>query len=154
MLNWEKMKNIPEEWEIVLIDGSTDESINFKPRTEYEFYFDIKKKETERFYVTVNRNASTSTEEENTPTVFRLKKNYPNPFNPVTIIEYELPKYSEVKIEVFDILGRTVATLIDERKSAGFHSVLFNASHLSSGTYFYRINAGDFVQIKSMMLIK
>ena len=155
-LDWEKMTNIPEEWEIMLFDRESEQSLNFKERTEYRFYFDIEKnKMSERFYITVTRNVPTSSEEnEKAPLSFRLKQNYPNPFNPVTLIEYELPKNTDVKIEVFDILGRLVVTLVDERKSAGFHSIPFNAGNLSSGTYFYRIKTGDFVRVKSMMLIK
>ena len=154
-LNWEKMTNIPEDWQISLLGMNDEELIDFKENKEYRFYFENEKERgTKQFYITVNRNVSTSTEEESTPASFRLKQNYPNPFNPLTVIEYDLPKSAEVKIEVYDILGRLVVTLVDERKSVGFHSIQFNAGNLSSGTYFYRIKAGDFVEVKPMMLIK
>ena len=88
------------------------------------------------------------------PTEFGLNQNYPNPFNPSTVIRYALPKASDVKIVVFDILGRVVASLVNERKSAGYYELPFNAASLASGTYFYRIQAGEFVQTKKMLLLK
>jgi hypothetical protein len=88
------------------------------------------------------------------PTDYALKPNFPNPFNPSTVIQYQLPKTSNVTITVHDILGRTVATLVNERKAAGYHQVNFKASNFASGTYFYRIQAGEFVQTKKMLLVK
>lgn len=151
-----KMKNIPKDWAIKLTDKKVNKSVNLRERDEYEFYFDGDDEDiAERFYIEVTRSISSLNEEkENIPSSFRLKQNYPNPFNPVTVIEYELPIQSDIKIEVFDILGRLATTLVDGRKSAGFHSVQFNAGNFSSGAYFYRIKVGDFVQIKSMMVIK
>jgi hypothetical protein len=151
-----KMENIPEDWKIKLTDKKVNKSVNLRERPEYEFYFDGDDEGvSERFYIEVSRSIISSNEEkENIPGSFRLKQNYPNPFNPVTVIEYELPIQSDIKIEVFDILGRLATTLVDGRKSAGFHSVQFDARNFSSGAYFYRIKAGDFVQIKSMMVIK
>jgi hypothetical protein len=83
-----------------------------------------------------------------------LWQNYPNPFNPTTIISYELPANDMVRLEIYDILGRKIETLLSERQNAGNHSVPFNASNLSSGVYFYRLSAGSFVQTKKLMLIK
>jgi outer membrane protein assembly factor BamB len=80
------------------------------------------------------------------PKAFSLSQNYPNPFNPITIIEYNLPKDSRVKIGVFDILGRQIKTLVDEEKLGGSYKVEFNASNLSSGIYFYRMTAGNFLK--------
>ncbi len=88
------------------------------------------------------------------PSAFRLKQNYPNPFNPSTLIEYDIPESSFVEIEVFDLIGRKVQSLVNERKTPGFYSVEFDASNLASGTYFYRLTSGDFVQFKKMLLIK
>ncbi len=88
------------------------------------------------------------------PEKFSLYQNYPNPFNPVTNIKFDLPKDEFVKITLFDILGREVSVLSNELKKAGTHELNFNASNLSSGTYFYRIEAGDFVDTKKMILIK
>jgi hypothetical protein len=88
------------------------------------------------------------------PKVFALEQNYPNPFNPSTTIRYQLPVASEVKLEVYDVLGKKIATLVNERQSAGAYQVVWNASGLSSGTYFYRLQAGTFVETKKMIMVK
>jgi hypothetical protein len=88
------------------------------------------------------------------PEVYSLSQNYPNPFNPTTKIKFGLPQQSDVKLVVYDVLGRIVAELQNKKMSAGYHEVTFNASRFSSGMYFYRIEAGDFVSVKRMMLLK
>ncbi len=88
------------------------------------------------------------------PRSFDLKQNYPNPFNPVTNIKFDLPKDIFVTIKIYDILGREVKTLINEFKNAGSYIISFNGSELASGVYFYRIQAGSFVSVKRMVLIK
>jgi hypothetical protein len=88
------------------------------------------------------------------PAHFTLKQNYPNPFNPSTNIIFELPKSSVVRLSVFDILGREVSVLVNERKDAGVHQVKFDGLNLASGVYFYRLQAGDFVQSKKLMILK
>jgi hypothetical protein len=90
----------------------------------------------------------------NTPVTYSLSQNYPNPFNPATTINYQLPERSQVTIKVFDILGREVATLVNEEKPAGKYNVEFNASDLSSGVYFYQLKTNLFIQTKKMLLIK
>ncbi len=89
-----------------------------------------------------------------TPEVFELSQNYPNPFNPSTVIKFSLPQKSDVTLKVFDVLGREVATLINEVKDAGAYEVNFDASQLASGIYIYQIKAGNFVSSKKMMLLK
>jgi hypothetical protein len=88
------------------------------------------------------------------PLKFALEQNYPNPFNPVTQIKYQLPAVTQVKITVFDILGKDIMTLVNETKPAGFHTVEIDGSHLASGVYFYRIEASSFSDVKKMMLVK
>jgi hypothetical protein len=88
------------------------------------------------------------------PEVFSLSQNYPNPFNPSTQISFSLPKAADVKLVVFDILGREVLTLVNEFRSAGNHNVEFNASALSSGVYFYRLETDNFTDTKRMLLVK
>lgn len=88
------------------------------------------------------------------PEEFALYQNHPNPFNPATTIKYHLPSNSNVKLEVYDILGHEVAILVDDRQAAGTYTLRFDASKLESGFYLYKLNAGSFVQMKEMLLIK
>jgi photosystem II stability/assembly factor-like uncharacterized protein len=88
------------------------------------------------------------------PATFSLHQNYPNPFNPSTTIKFDLPQSSNVRLSVFDLLGREVSVLVNEKIEAGYHSVEFNASNLSSGVYFYRLQAGDIVQTRKLLLIR
>lgn len=88
------------------------------------------------------------------PTEFKLEQNYPNPFNPSTIIKFHLAENIHVSLKVYDILGKEVATLTDELKSAGSYQVRFEASGLASGIYIYRLQAGKFIDNKKLMLIK
>jgi hypothetical protein len=96
------------------------------------------------------------------PKVFALEQNYPNPFNPKTVVRYQVaPAHqrsggdvSDVKITVYDVLGREVAVLVNERKLPGHYEVTFDGSHLASGVYFYRMEAGSFVQTRKLTLLK
>jgi len=88
------------------------------------------------------------------PSDFALLQNYPNPFNALTNIKYQILNPVNVKIVVFDILGKEVATIVNEYKSPGTYSVSFNAANLSSGVYFYKMTAGDFTDVKRMILTK
>ncbi len=85
---------------------------------------------------------------------FVLKQNYPNPFNPSTIVEYNLQEAGLVSLKVHDVLGKEVATLVNEEKAVGNHSVTFDAGNLPSGVYFYTIRAGNFISTKKMILAK
>jgi hypothetical protein len=85
---------------------------------------------------------------------FALLQNYPNPFNPTTSIAYLLKDAAPVTLTVFDLAGRTVATLVNESQTAGAHSVTFDASKLSTGVYLYRLNAGAFSETRKLMLLK
>jgi hypothetical protein len=88
------------------------------------------------------------------PLVFSLEQNYPNPFNPSTKISWQSPMSGWQTLKVFDVLGREVATLLDEYRDAGSYEVEFNALHIPSGVYFYQIKAGEFVETKKMLLLK
>lgn len=90
----------------------------------------------------------------NLPYRFELNQNYPNPFNPLTVISYQLPSNVSVSLRVFDILGRQVETLVNERQSAGIYSVRFNAAKLPSGVYLYRLEAGPYHDTKKLLLLK
>jgi len=102
---------------------------------------------------------SVEDETPNLPTEFSLSQNYPNPFNPSTAIRFTIPsnvkrETSNVTLKVYDILGREIATLVNEEKSAGSYEVEFDATNLSSGVYFYQLRAGGFVDTKKLILIK
>lgn len=88
------------------------------------------------------------------PDRFQLLQNYPNPFNPETKIEYTLPASSHVKLVIYDVLGQEVQTLTDEIQEAGYKSVTFDATRFAGGVYFYRLQAGNFVEVKKMLLTK
>lgn len=88
------------------------------------------------------------------PEEFSLEQNYPNPFNPGTKISWQSPVGSHQTLKVFDLLGNEVATLVNEEKPVGSYEVEFDASKLSSGIYFYRLQAGNFIQTKKMLLLK
>ncbi len=88
------------------------------------------------------------------PAAFSLSQNYPNPFNPTTVITYQLPANAFVSLKVYDVLGSEVRTLVNERQSSGIHSVTFNASGLTSGVYFYRIETGTYHDAKKLLLLK
>ena len=88
------------------------------------------------------------------PDIFELSQNYPNPFNPSTTLKYEIPKESYITLKVYDILGREVAILVNEQQKAGYYEVDWNAVNNSSGVYFYKIQAGQFVETKKMVLMK
>jgi len=90
----------------------------------------------------------------NIPAVYSLNQNYPNPFNPVTNIKFGLPKAGFTKIVVYDINGREVKSLLQQSLAAGYYNIDFNSNGLASGVYFYRITAGDFNDVKKMMLVK
>lgn len=103
-----------------------------------------------------NSNISTGVEPigNQVPERFNLSQNYPNPFNPTTNIKFEIPAMGLVKLVIYDMLGKEVATLVNDVKQAGAYSVDFNGAALSSGVYFYKITAGEFSDIKKMMLVK
>lgn len=103
------------------------------------------------------RNSATATDNETDnilPDSYHLAQNYPNPFNPSTVIGFDLPSVSKVTLDVFDILGRKVSSLINRKMEAGRHTVTFRAHGLSSGVYFYRMRAGDFIQTRKFTLLK
>jgi hypothetical protein len=88
------------------------------------------------------------------PTVYSLSQNYPNPFNPSTTLRYGIPEESNVTLKIYNMLGQEVATLVNQKQAQGYYDVNFNASRLSTGVYIYRIEAGSYVSVKKMMLLK
>lgn len=90
----------------------------------------------------------------NLPSIFILNQNYPNPFNPTTTITFQIPEKNFITLNIYDVLGKKIVTLINEEKSVGSYKVSFNASELTSGIYFYRLQAGEFIETRKMVLIK
>jgi hypothetical protein len=88
------------------------------------------------------------------PKTFELQQNFPNPFNPTTTIGFGLPTSSRVKLSIFNVLGQEVKVLVDEPKQAGYHTIIFDATNLSSGVYLYRIEANSFIETQKMILLK
>jgi hypothetical protein len=97
---------------------------------------------------------SVGQEANQSPAKFALYQNYPNPFNPSTTIRYELPGSADVRLTVYDVLGREVSVLVNERKPAGTYDVKFDASALSSGVYLFRLTAGGFVKSGKMVVLR
>ncbi len=107
------------------------------------------------FYNHAQFDIATSAEDEpELPLTYDMSQNYPNPFNPSTTISYQLPEAQHVTMDVFDVMGRKVATLVDAMQPAGRLEARFDAGHLASGIYLYRIQAGSFVSVRKMMLVK
>ena len=88
------------------------------------------------------------------PASFVLKQNYPNPFNPITVVSWQLSVGAKVDLSVYNVLGQKVSTLVSERQKAGYHQVEWDASGFASGVYFYILKAGEFRDVKKMVLIK
>jgi len=88
------------------------------------------------------------------PLASRLEQNYPNPFNPKTVVSYQLPEVSDVKLAVYDLLGREVATLVNERNAPGAYAVTFDGANLPSGVYIYRLTTGRFEEVRKMVLMR
>ncbi|WP_234572360.1 DUF4347 domain-containing protein [Rhodohalobacter sp. 614A] len=154
---------------LYLNDIQTGESIPLKTGTRYEFLIiqaakapadpfallqtGLQKQTSgeHRFVISSSALENPGTE---TPRQFTLEQNYPNPFNPVTVINYQLPVNSEVRLEIFDMAGRQITTLVNTRQTAGTYSVNFDGSNLSSGVYMYRLEASGISLTKKLTLIK
>jgi hypothetical protein len=134
-------------------------SVNFSPDTLGSFSAFLIINSTEG-NDTINLNGTGTTAsaiEENVgllPTKYQLSQNYPNPFNPTTTLNYQIPELSFVSLKVYDVLGNEIVTLVNEEKPAGSYEINFNAANLSSGIYFYKLQAGSFVETKKMVLMK
>jgi len=141
-------------WELIDLEGNIDASGRFAPSDYGEGYIVTHYGElSDTASVTVREPVSTEPVSDR-PLAFVLHQNYPNPFNPDTRISYELPETAHVQITVYDILGRPVSVLVSEEQQAGTHQVRFDASGLSSGTYIYELSSGNYIERKTMTLMK
>lgn len=173
-ITW-SMNHIPDDWTVILVDQQTGDRTDVSVENDYVFELDdnvqtnSRGKSTRtfselklanpqaepRFILEIKFGEVVSIETNNElPAAFSMDQNYPNPFNPATTIRYGLPEQSNVRIEVFNMLGQIVQTVVDEHKRAGYHTVRIDASGLSSGLYIYRIRAGEFQETRKMTLIK
>jgi len=107
-----------------------------------------------QYYASFHFVATAIDEEAAIPDVYFLSNNYPNPFNPTTLFKYGLPEDAQVVFEIYDVLGRRVETLLNEKQRAGYHEVTWNGDKAASGMYFVRMQAGDFNSTKKMVLLK
>ncbi|MCH8556944.1 MAG: T9SS type A sorting domain-containing protein [Balneolia bacterium] len=175
-ISWEGTDNYPQHWSITLVDMYTGEVIDLRKNSQYTFTMqsgmmgkmnDISEVRSgnspmmdtkfagERFVLNINPEQPTDTPVEgDLPRTFALEQNYPNPFNPTTQIRFDLPESSEVRLDVFNVQGQRVATLVNEGRSAGTHTVTFDATNLSSGVYLYRLQAGSQVLTNKMTLVR
>ncbi|MEP0007526.1 MAG: GLUG motif-containing protein [Balneola sp.] len=179
-LSWE-LNKLPESWSLILFDQQEDEQYDLNDVAEITFVVNHEKRSKSidvrnlipiqsggpkvmksksanesRFILQISAGEAVSYEEEaQLPVIVELSQNYPNPFNPTTTIGYGVPENGEVTLEVFDIIGRKVATLMrGEHKTAGRYTINFDASNLASGMYIYRLQAGSSVITKKLTLIK
>jgi hypothetical protein len=174
-LTWPVLRNLPDGWEISLHDTETGTMINLLDASSYTFELgastlaDVSPKALRqngtpvmnatkmdtRFELVINPGiASSNPATPELPVVVSLEQNYPNPFNPSTQIRYELPQSADVRLDVFNIQGQRVATLVNQTQHAGVHTLTFDASALSSGVYVYRLQTGNTVLTRKMTLIK
>ncbi|MEP2011452.1 MAG: T9SS type A sorting domain-containing protein [Balneola sp.] len=175
-LSWAS-PSLPEGWNVYLMDRKREQITDMKSEEAYTFSLEgpvykqgeeinamallprpkLLQAEPEQRFTLVVTNGQVLTNEwfRDFPTEVELNQNYPNPFNPSTTIQFGLPEQSAVSLEVFDILGRKVATLLNkETRTAGRHSIRFDGRALASGVYLYRLRAGKSVIIKKLTLIK
>lgn len=158
-LTWDAT-TVPAGWTYVLVDPSTGAETNLASATTHRFERDTRPQagstsDEAVFLLRVRGPATTGTEDlAGIPTRLELHQNFPNPFNPSTTIRFGLPEQADVKLEVYDLLGRRVAVLDQGMKPAGFHQVAFDASRMASGVYLYRLTVGGRVLTNRMLLIK
>ncbi len=141
--------NLPEAFDWIVVSKQT--MVNYGKQSIKTSSVDIQYQlivGTSHFIEDINN------EYKSVPAVYSLAQNFPNPFNPTTVINYELPKTDFVELIIFNVLGQKVATLLSEKKEAGYHQIEWNASGFATGVYFYRIKAGDFTDIRKMILIQ
>ena len=135
-------------------DYSTTQLENIQAPVNGNFTVDMQAMSIKTFIVPLNRQTGISNEATSQPMFFGLSQNYPNPFNPATTISFSLPTGSFVSLKVFDLIGREVAIIVSQELFAGTYTRQWNATNMSSGIYFYRLQAGSFTETKKLILLK
>ncbi|MDZ7719033.1 MAG: lamin tail domain-containing protein [Balneolaceae bacterium] len=175
-LSWPEMNNIPSDWEITLTDTKLNRTVDLKNTNNYVFEaegsrakiankepfspFNPKPFQKEkavsdaRFLITINPNVPDGLIDDNIPDQFTLEQNYPNPFNPTTNIKFEIAETSDVTLNIYNVMGQRVATLVNEVKAPGTYEIAWDAQEMASGIYYYRLRAGGVVFNRQMTLIK
>jgi len=170
-LSWNSLASFPEEWTFTLNDSETNSSINLREVESYAFVIQgspakasghaqknpiVSASGNARFTLLINPGTSTTSidTQNGIPSQLELSQNYPNPFNPSTQIQFALPAQSNVRLSVFDMLGREVAILVNGNKPAGKFTINFDGSTLSSGMYMYRLVSNGSSITKKLTLIK
>ncbi len=145
---------IPIDFSINDADGAAREGIMTYSPNNQDLSWQTPSRWTHTWLGNLEKPVSVENDPVQMPFSYRLSQNYPNPFNPVTTIEYSLKTAGRVNVAIFNILGQKVQTLVDEHKPAGEYSIKFDGARLSSGVYLYKIQAGDFVDTKKMVIMK
>lgn len=175
-ISWPEMNNIPSEWEITLADTKLNKTIDLKNANKYVFEaeesrakihgkepfspFNPKPFQKEkavsdaRFLIIINPNVPDGLIDDDIPDQFTLEQNYPNPFNPTTNIKFEIAETSNVMLNVYNVMGQRVATLVNEVKAPGTYDIAWDARDMASGIYYYRLRADGVVFNRQMTLIK
>jgi len=147
-LSWE-FTNVPTTLSLVLFDPLTETRIDMNKSDNYTFNY-----QTKRVFEVIKGTKSDLNLITITPTEYKLSQNFPNPFNPVTTVEYQLPRSEDVNIAVFNLRGEKVKEIVDKRQAAGYYSVQVDFSDLSSGIYLYRLKAGNYIAFRKCMVVK
>ncbi len=156
--NWQSYKNFGDiepgqraeaRFSMLIDDACLDD-----PHMTIPFTIEIESGGTVYWFDSNDIVVGIQTFEDNIPLTFNLEQNHPNPFNPTTKINYELPITNYVHLSVYNLLGQKLVTLVGEKQNAGYHQVEWDASGFASGVYFYRIEAGEFVDVKKMILLR
>ncbi|MEE9429811.1 MAG: T9SS type A sorting domain-containing protein [Melioribacteraceae bacterium] len=160
-LSFENIKDVPEEYAIMLIDKKNQTVKELKKSQEYSF---ISSNTVRKLQLVIGTNEFVNNEIAEVlavPTDYQLYQNYPNPFNPTTTIKYSIPNvekhtksFSNVTLKVYDVIGKEVATLVNQKQTAGNYEVSFDATELTSGVYFYKITTDEFNQVHKMLVLK
>jgi hypothetical protein len=155
-LDFKGLEGVPQQFEVILVDDLLKTTRNLRTTPSYS-YHSINAGPPKEMTLVVGSTAYVRQQIESLgtlPASFELSQNFPNPFNPTTTIRYGLPTQSHVTMKVYNLLGQEVATLVDGLEEKGYKTVEFNAGNLSSGVYFYRIQAEGFNEVRKLTIIK